>query len=370
MSHYFNRIFTALMLLLFVLLSKDILANDSFSVTPPTENQPLKVGIHLSPPFVMQENNNYTGMAIDLWDLLSTNLGVQSEYKEYNTVSELINATRDREVDVAVTNLTITKERAKLIDFTHPWFDSGLRIMVNTDQNTGFAQLFRGLHDSGHVRVYVVLVIVIFLFSLLLTLFDRRFDKSFPAKWHDGFAESFYTVMSVVTSGHPPSRKNLFGWLGRMWQGVWLVCGVAVLAYVTASVTSVMTTLSLDNQINSVSDLASHRVGVFTGSIAEIYARDHGLNVVPYAHIAEAAKALQNNEIRAIIADAPVLEYYAHTNPSATVEVVGPLFELDKYGFGLDHDSALTRPLTIEVIGASESGQIAEIRKKYFGQTP
>jgi len=79
---------------------------------------------------------------------------------------------------------------------------------------------------------------------VLLTFFDRRFDKSFPESWREGIAESFYTVMSVATSGKPAKRSNLFGWVGRIWQGLWLVCGVAVVAYVTSSVTSVMTTLS------------------------------------------------------------------------------------------------------------------------------
>lgn len=368
MLRSYKRFVVTIMCLLLVVLSNETFAQHSISESSSTENQSLKIGIHISPPFVMKDKDHLTGMAIDLWDLLASNLDLQTEYKEYDTISELVNATSNHEVDVAVTNLTISKERAERIDFTHPWFDSGLRIMVSEDKSTGFVQLFKGLHESGHVRVYIGLVAIIFLFSLVLTFFDRRFDKSFPTTWRDGFAESFYTVMSVATSGNPPSRKNLFGWLGRIWQGVWLVCGIAVLAYVTSSITSVMTTISLNNQINNVSDLAGHRVGVFTGSIAEKYARDHRLDAIAYDHISEAAKALQNNEIRAIIADAPVLEYYAHTHPSASVEVLGPLFELDKYGFGLHHDSTLTRSLTIEVIGAYESGKIAELRTKYFGE--
>lgn len=45
-------------------------------------------------------------------------------------------------------------------------------------------------------------------------------------------------------------------------------------------------------------------------------------------------------------------------------------FEPAKYGFGLAHDSDLTRPLTVEVIGAEESGYVARVRLKYFGNDP
>src|SRR5699024_7737798 len=142
------------------------------------------------------------------------------------------------------------------VDFTQPWFDGGMRLMVRSEQGTGLRSIVKGLAQAGFITAYTWIIFVIALATILLTLFDRRFDKSFPLRWREGIAESFYTVMSVVTSGRPPARKTLFGWLGRIWQALWLVCGVAVLAFVTSSVTSVMTTLAITNQITSVDDLA------------------------------------------------------------------------------------------------------------------
>ena len=62
-----------------------------------------------------------------------------------------------------------------------------------------------------------------------------------------------------------------------------------------------------------------------------------------------------------------MLEYYTYTHPDAPLAMVGPIFEPDKYGFGLPQGSELTRMLTVEVIGAYESGLVAELRAKYFG---
>ena len=176
--------------------------------------------------------------------------------------------------------------------------------------------------------------------------------------------------MSVATSGKSPSRKNLFGWIGRIWQALWLVSGIAVLAYVTSSVTSVMTTLSLANQINSLTDLPGKTVGVFTGSVAEEFARDSALTSRSFANIDEAVAALLDKNIAAIVGDAPVLEYYAHRNPDVPVSVVGAIFEPDKYGFGLAHRGELTRPLTVELLGARERGLVEDLRSEYFGESP
>lgn len=342
-------------------------AQDEQVDEPPSTSQPLSVGVYVHPPFVMAENGSFAGMAIELWEWLAGQLGLESEYVELNTISELVDAVAAGEIDVALTNLTISRDRAERIDFTHPWFDAGQRIMVNEGRGAGFRDVVAGLQQSGHLRAYSWIAFVIIIATVLVTLFDRHFDKDFPRRWRDGVAESFYTVMSVATSGKPPSRKNLFGWVGRIWQGLWLVCGIAVLAYVTSSVTSVMTTLSLTNQINSVADLPGHSVGVEAGSVSEVYARERGLDVRLFAHTHEATEALLAGEIAAIVGDAPVLEYYAHTNPQQPVTVVGPIFAPDKYGIALPHGSELTRPLTIELIGAHENGLIAEIRERYFG---
>ena len=367
-SSIFRASFFALLSIVLISAAETAHGQDNEAPGPARVSGALTVGVYIHPPFVMLENGSFTGMAVELWEWLAGQLDLESEYVELSTINELVDAVEAGAIDLALTNLTISRDRAERVDFTHPWFDAGQRIMVSEDRGAGFRDVVGGLRESGHLRAYAWIAFVIVIATVLVTLFDRHFDKDFPRRWRDGFAESFFTVMSVATSGKPPSRKNLLGWIGRIWQGLWLVCGIAVLAYVTSSVTSVMTTLSLTNQINSVADLPGHAVGAETGSVSEEYAREQGLDVRLFAHTQEAMEALLAGEVAAIIGDAPVLEYHAHINPQQPVSVVGPIFAPDKYGFALPLHSALTRPLTVELIGAHESGLIAEIRKRYFGE--
>ncbi|MFC6634626.1 transporter substrate-binding domain-containing protein [Microbulbifer taiwanensis] len=328
--------------------------------------QPVRVGLYASPPFVFEKGKRFSGMAVDLWQEIAAEQKLQSSYRVYPNLRELVDATARGEVDVAVTNLTITEDRARRIDFTHPWFDAGLRIMVNKDQGAGFAEVIAGLKDSGHLKGYAWLASVVLLVTLLFTLFDRRFDSEFPRRWRDGLAESFYSVMSIATSGRM-SRKNLFGWLGRIAEGLWLLCGVAVVSYITASVTSVMTSLSLTSQINGLRDLPGKTVGVFAGSVAQEYISENAIGSREFRDIDEAVRALRAGHIDAIVGDAPVLAYFAHSHPEIPLLLVGKIFEPDKYGFGLPLQSALTRSLSVGIIGAYESGRIAELREQYFG---
>ena len=358
------RLFSFLASLFLAFFPSSLLAQDA--VTTP---QVMKVGVYVSPPFVIAEGNSYTGMAVELWERIALRVGVVPEYQEFENYAALVAAVADGTVEAGVTNLTVTERRAQLLDFTHPWFDAGLRVMVHSNPQSTLGDIVTGLGDAGHLANYAWLAFVILLATIGLTLFDRRFDPDFPSRWREGLAESLYHVMSLATSGRT-SRKNLFGWIGRIWQAVWMVIGIAIIAYITSSITSVMTASHLNNQISSVADLQGKIIGVRAGSVAEDYMNATFVNTMPFNHIEEATQALLNGEISAIVGDKPVLEYYAHTHPDLPLDVVGNTFHPDKYAFAFKPGSPFRKPVSVAIIALEENGEIEKLRTEYFGQQP
>lgn len=331
-----------------------------------TSTRVVNVGVYVSPPFVTAQNSTYGGMAIDLWEVVAGRLDLATRYVAYPTFRELVDATRKGEIDAAATNLTITRDRAEIISFTQPWYDAGLRIMVPDAASGGFWSVVSGLGNAGHLRAYAWLLVVVATATIGFTLFDRKFDPEFPKRWREGVAESFHHVVSIATAGRT-ARKNLFGWMGRIWQAIWMVVGVGVIAYVTSSVTSVMTTVSIERGIHSLADLPGKTVGVFTGSVAEDFVGELGIASRPYPDIDAAAAALKAGDIDAIIGDAPILEHFAHAKPEENVAVVGNIFHPDKYGFAFPHGSDLTRPVTLQLLRLMEDGTVETLRSAYFG---
>lgn len=330
----------------------------------------LTVGVYKSAPFVMDDQDRLTGMAIDLWEDLARDLELSYTYQDFETLRELVDAVEQGHIDLAVTNLAVTRERAERIAFTQPWFNTGHRIMINQDRGQGFFAVWKGLQDAGHVRAYGLLALIILMVTLLFTLFDRRFNPGFPARWRDGLAESFYSAISVVTSGKMAMKNNYFGWIGRIGQAFWLIVGIAVMAYLTSSITSVMTTLSVTNTINSLDDVRSAAIGVMDGSASEDYARKHGYRVRTFKHLDDAANALLSDRIAAVMGDAPVLEYYQHTHTEDALDVVGPLFVPSDYAIALPANSPLTNKLSLAILSAREQSRIEELRHKYLGNDP
>ncbi len=330
--------------------------------------RPIRVGVHLSAPFVMKRAGKYTGMAIELWESLATNLKRDFAYQEFPTVGALIRAAHDDQIDIAISNITVNESRARRIDFTQPWFDAGLRIMINERSHASVFDVITELRDAGFLQTYARIGMILLLATVLMTVFDRHFDGAFPKRWRDGLGESFYTVMQIATTGKPAARKNLFGWIGRVWQGIWLMAGVAVIAYVTSSVTTVMATLSAANQIRNVDDLDDRTIGVLKDTVSDDFVRAQGLRNIAFLTLDEAIKALESGDVDALIEDGPVLQYYIYTHPRADVRLVGPRFEPSKYAFGTPQSSLLRRPVTIELLSSEEHDEIDKLRIKYFGQ--
>ena len=187
----------------------------------------LRVGLYESPPFVIDADGLPKGMAIDLWEQLASELNLKYKYVTYNSFKEIVLATTTGNIDVSVTNLDITEDRARLIDFTQPWYDGGLRIMVGDANRTTTTELIQGLREAGHLNAYLWLVVVIIAVTIGFTLFDRRFDTEFPRRWREGLAESFYSVMVIATTGSLKPEKSIRlgrAYIFRFLAGNWNRC--------------------------------------------------------------------------------------------------------------------------------------------------
>lgn len=93
--------------------------------------QTLKVGMELSyPPFEMTDaQGKPSGVSVDLARALGTHLGqpVQIENMGFDG---LIPALKTQKIDVIISSLTVTPERAKSVDFSTPYLTTGLALLL------------------------------------------------------------------------------------------------------------------------------------------------------------------------------------------------------------------------------------------------
>ncbi len=62
------------------------------NITNASERAPtINVGVYISQPFVMSENNKLTGLAVDLWLGYASKNGLKTIFTEYPTIDALLN---------------------------------------------------------------------------------------------------------------------------------------------------------------------------------------------------------------------------------------------------------------------------------------
>lgn len=84
------------------------------------------------PPFEYKENGKLTGFDVELVEAIAKKENLQVEWKEMK-FDGIIPALQAKQVDAAVSAITIRPDRAQVVDFANPYFKSGLSLVVKKD---------------------------------------------------------------------------------------------------------------------------------------------------------------------------------------------------------------------------------------------
>ena len=90
------------------------------------------------------EDGAWTGISIDLWREIAAELDLPFEFRETD-LQGLLDGVTDGSLDMAVAALTITSEREKTMDFTHPFLHTGLGIAVPYKHRRPWSIVLRSL---------------------------------------------------------------------------------------------------------------------------------------------------------------------------------------------------------------------------------
>jgi ABC-type amino acid transport substrate-binding protein len=349
------RIFALLIVLLF----------SAFIQGQESQTTPKKLTVLIKPakPFVFDKSGAPAGYSIDLWKRVAEESHLSFDFKTVATVPDLISGLKNNQADVGVGALSITAERETVVDFTHPFYKSGLQILVNA---SGSGSPFRAFLRLDVFKILGILFFAIILNSHILWFFERRKNpESFPENYVEGILNAmWWSVCILVTLGCEniaPTRV-----IGRLLGVIWMLAGVALYSYVTATLTSTMTVNTLQSEISSLSDLQDKDTGTVEGSSSVNFLKENKITPKTYPDVDAACRALSSGEIKAVVYDAPLLKYYMSTNPNSKLQLVGDLLEKQDYGFTLPEKSPLRKDINRALLKLTEEGYLEELEKKWF----
>jgi polar amino acid transport system substrate-binding protein len=327
----------------------------------------LRVAISPVSPFAFHKGEEWTGFSIDLWDAIADRLGVDYEWVVVKSRAEQLEAIQHGDADIAMAAVPMTPEWEKMYDFSTPYFDSGLQIMVSTQPSNALLDSVRSLPYGTLLRFFAVVLIIVFMLAHVLLIEERRNNPDFPKGYLRGLSEALWGVMLIVATGEHGDRDTPNSVKRLMVASMWLL-GIVFVAEFTATVTSSLTVQQLQSTIQGPDDLPGKTIATVPGSIAAKYLTELGLPYTEISSVVEGLDTLLQGKVQAIVFEAPTLQYLAANRGKGILQVVGPIFHPQKYAIGMAIGNPLRKQINETLLTMYQDGTYEEIYAKYFSQ--
>ncbi|GBC62308.1 hypothetical protein DENIS_3277 [Desulfonema ishimotonii] len=311
----------------------------------PQSGRKLIIGTREAPPFSMKaEDGSWQGLGIDLWRDMAEEMNLDYEFREMG-IQALITGVQEKQLDAAVAALTITARREKLVDFTHPFYASGLGIAVRAESKGGWNRIFDRFLSYTFIRIVASLALSLLVVGVLIWLFER---KGNPGQFGRGFfrgigAGFWWAAVTMTTVGY--GDKSPTSLPGRLVAMVWMFASVITISSFTAAITTALTLTRLEPAIRGPEDLVRSHVGTVPGSTSETYLAENWISHKNYPALPDGLHALIRGEVDAVVYDVPILRYLKQTQFGEDIDILPVTFEDQYYGIALPVGSRLREPL-------------------------
>jgi len=335
----------------------------------------LTVGVYIAAPFDMrQPDGSWTGISIDLWREVASDLKADFEFKEI-PVAERFNALMNGWIDVCIGPITVTAEREEEIDFTHRFFTSGLRVAMRAKDaapNSNLLILLLKQLLSGRVLKIVVSILGILLAtSVLIWLCERHKNAAHfggHGKRLPGIGSSiWWSAVTMTGVGYGDLYPRTL--TGRIIAVGWMLISLVMISIFTATMASLLTaqTLGRLKPIQSPEDLRGLSIGTAADTTASQYAEMHHLKfkTMPAEQL---LPALESGKIDAVINDAPILYYRIHTEYQDVLVVLPIHLDEEMYGFAVKEGSPLREYINRSLLARLAQPEWHVILERYLGQ--
>ena len=327
----------------------------------------LIVGVSSFAPLVKKSRSSFVGFEVDLWELIAKKLDLSFVYKEYS-FTDLLEAVKNKEVDLAFSGITRTRDREKDFSFSYFTLRTGLVIAINEDNKIRFFKSFKDIIFKNFKKITSVVLFflsLIFVVSNFVWLLERNRDSlGIRSAYKEGIIDSLWwtsSLMSGVGGAYPDS------WLAKALGFFSIFVGLIIFSIIVARITSFVTLSKMKHNISRPEDLKDKKVGTQKGSTSEKELERLGAKIVLAEKMEDIFDKLSKKEIEALVFDEPVVKNFIKEADNSKLILIDKTFNKQTYGFAFPSNSPERDKVNRELLGLFESGEYDDLMVKWFG---
>ncbi|CAI9782036.1 unnamed protein product [Fraxinus pennsylvanica] len=342
----------------------------------PTDVAPLRIGVpgnNSFPVFVkvkhVQKTNEkiYDGFCIDIFEEVIKVLGypLPYEFVPFNgSYSELVENVANKSFDAAVGDITILADRSRTVEFTQPFMESGLSMLVPVKTEPQMEWIFTKPFTRN---MWTVTLAILFYTMFVIWFMEHQSNPEFKGPRRDQLATAMWFTFSSLFFAHREEIKSNYT---KIVVVVWLFVVLILISSYEANLASMLTVPRLEASVTGLDWIMKTNATV--GCDGDSFVEDYLRNVIDLPNIKTISsqdrysEEFKNGNISAAYLELPYQNVFLKDH-CKEYTVTGPTYSFGGLGFVFQKNSPIARDVSDALLTLMEDGKLNRLKEKWFG---
>ncbi|XP_057421520.1 glutamate receptor 2.7-like [Lotus japonicus] len=340
----------------------------------PTKQNPIIIAVPGRTAFAkfvkVDYNQNpykYTGFCIEIFEKVLGLLDYDLPYEYHpinGTYPDLVQLVYNKTYDAVVGDMTILAERMQYVDFTVPYAESGLSMIVKGKSQESALMFLKPFTwqmwaVTGAIMIYTMFVV---------WFLERGHNPEFHGNWKSQLSTALLFTFSSLFLAH---REKMYSNLTRLVMVSWLFLVLILNSSYTASLSSMLTVQQLQPNVTSIEWLKKNnmKIGCDGDSFVRTYLQNverfKPENIMNISNEYNYVSAFQNSSIAAAFLELPYEKVYI-SKYCKGYSASTPTIRFGGLGFMFQKGSPLARDVSVAILKLLEQGEMKSLEEKWL----
>uniref|UniRef100_A0ACD5ZQ11 Uncharacterized protein n=2 Tax=Avena sativa TaxID=4498 RepID=A0ACD5ZQ11_AVESA len=326
--------------------------------------------------FVNATTQKVTGYCIDVFEAAVKKLSDDLDYEfdiYAGSYDELVHNVSSGIFDAAVGDITITAERAVYVDFTMPYTESGVSLLVlsENDSNSTIEWVFL---KPLTTELWLATVGGFFFTALVVWMIERPKNLEYQGSSSRQCTTALYFSFSTLTSSH---GQIIGSPLSKIVVVIWCFVVLVIVQSYTASLSSMLTAKRFRPSVTDLDQLLSNGdyIGYQSGSFVHSVLMKKAFaekRLKSYTNKEEYAEALRkgskNGGVSAIVDEIPyITSFLSDPQHPNEFQMVNRIYKTPGFGFVFPQYSPLVHNLSVAILDLTSGDECSQIQAEWLG---